>query len=127
LDSTTQDVEALLGEPIDVVPLDVGASMAVPGGGESRMYEVGKYLMYVDFNKTGVAKGLLIMGGLTEDGYSLDQWGLVLSRIGVFPVGLPDIVAPAAVAWTNSNGYAIRLAADAIGGDIWSIQFYEIP
>jgi len=40
------------------------------------------------------------LDGLKDDGYSLDQWPIILDRIGVDFAGVPDIEAPAARRWT---------------------------
>lgn len=47
---------------------------------------------------------------------------MALRRVGVdFIAKPPDVSAPIAVAWTNVNGYAVRVETDAIGGKIWGV------
>lgn len=96
IDAPVQQVEAMLGSSIETLSLGIGEAEEVPDGGESRTYQVGKYTIWVTYNKKGIAKGLQIIDGLLDDGYLLDQWGIILTRIGVDFVGLPDIEAPAA-------------------------------
>lgn len=127
IDAPTNDVEKLLGNPTEIVAMGIGDAEEIPDGGESRTYQVGKYTLYVNYNKQGIAKGLQVVDGLKDDGYTLDQWPLVLTRIGVGYVGQPDIVAPAARNWTNASGYAIMIVADSIGGTVWSVRIYKIP
>ncbi|HXF70000.1 MAG TPA: hypothetical protein VNK89_09350 [Thermoflexus sp.] len=127
IDAPVQQVEAMLGKPIETLSLGIGEVEEVPDGGESRTYRVGKYTIWVNYDKNGIAKGLQIVDGLLDDGYSLDQWGVILARIGVDFVGLPDIEAPAARRWTNAHGYAIMIAANKVGGKVWTVRIYKIP
>ncbi len=127
IDAPVQQVEAMLGSSTETMSLGIGEVEEVPDGGEMRTYQVSKYTIWVNYDKQGVAKGLQVMDGLLDDGYSLDQWSIILTRIGVDFVGLPDIEAPAARRWTNAYGYAITIAADKIDGNVWSVRIYKIP
>lgn len=127
IDATTQQVEEMLGSSTETLPIDISQVEEVPDGGETRTYVIGKYTIWINYNKQGIAKGLQIIDGLLEDGYSLDQWSIILSRIGVGFVGFPDIEAPAARRWTNANGYAIMIAANKIDGNVWTVRIYKIP
>ncbi len=127
IDAPIQQIESMLGSPIESLPLGIGEAEEVPDGGESRTYEVGKYTIWVNYDKQGFAKGLQIVDGLLDDGYSLDQWPIILSRIGVDFVLFPDIEAPAARRWTNAYGYAIMIAANRIDGNVWTVRIYKIP
>jgi hypothetical protein len=127
IDAPVQQVETMLGSSIETLSLGIGAAEEIPGGGESRTYQVDKYTIWVTYDTRGIAKGLQIVDGLLDDGYSLDQWGIILTRIGVDFVRLPDIEAPAARRWTNANGYAIMIAAEKIDGNVWTVRIYKIP
>lgn len=127
IDAPVQQVESMLGSSTETLSLGIGEAEEVPDGGESRTYQVGKYTIWVTYDKKGIAKGLQIIDGLLDDGYSLDQWGIILTRIGVDFVGLPDIEAPAARRWTNAYGYAIMIAAEKIDGNVWTVRIYKIP
>jgi hypothetical protein len=127
IDSSVADVEWLTGSSIEVMPMGIGAAEEIPDGGESRTYKVGRYTVWVNYDRKGVAKGLQVADGLKADGYSLDQWPLVLTRIGVSYAGFPDVQAPAARRWTNASGYAIMIAADKSGGTVWTVRIYKIP
>lgn len=127
IDASIEQVEAILGSSTETFSLSIGEVEEVPDGGETRTYQVGKYTIWVNYDKKGIAKGLQVIDGLIDDGYSLDEWVLVLDRIGVDFVGLPDIEAPAARRWTDAYGYAIMIAAEKIDGNIWTVRIYKIP
>jgi len=120
-------VEQMLGRPLEVASFGIGEIAEVPDGGEMRTYQVGKYTLWVAFDKQGKARGVQIIEGLSEDGYSLEQWPIVLERMGVGYVGAPDVKAPAGVRWTNAYGYTIWIATNKIGGDIWTVRIYKLP
>ena len=125
--SSASRVAQMLGKPTDTQAFGAGEIAEVPNGGEMRTYQVGKYTIWVAFDKRGIAKGLQVVEGLKEDGYSLNQWPMVLKRMGLGYVGRPDITAPAAVRWTNAGGYTIMIVANKIGGVIWTIKVYQLP
>ena len=119
LGARVAEVEGVLGKPLDIVQIGRGSVEAIPEGGESRTYEIQKYLLYVDYDKTGIAKGVQLFSGLEKHGYALSAWPVALRRVGVdFITKPPDQSALIAVAWTNVNGYAVRVETDAIGGQI---------
>jgi hypothetical protein len=124
---SVQEVEGKLGVPTKTVKFGVGDLPHVPGGGEFRTYVVGKYKIDVDYDRTGIVKGLQVVEGLAEDEYTLDQWPTILSRIGVDFAGSPDVEAPAAVRWTNASGYEIMIAAHGIGRYVWTVGIFKIP
>ena len=121
------EVEQDLGAPIEIYDLGIGEVEEVPDGGEERGYRVGRYTVYVTFDKDGIAHGIQVADGLVDDGFGLNDWPVVLARIGVDFAGLPNIVAPAARRWTNAYGYAIMVAADSIDGTVWTVRIYELP
>ncbi|MBK6433231.1 SH3 domain-containing protein [Candidatus Amarolinea dominans] len=122
LGAKVAEVEGTLGKPLDIVQIDRGSVDAIPEGGESRTYKIQEYLLYVDYDKTGIAKGVQLFSGLEKYNYALSEWPVILRRVGVdFIAEPPDVSALIAVAWTNVNGYAVRVETDAIGGKIWSV------
>jgi hypothetical protein len=127
IDSPVEKVESILGSSTETLSLGIGDVEEVPDGGESRTYVLGKYTIWVNYDKQMIAKGLQVVEGLENDGYTLDQWPIILERIGVGYVGAPDIVAPAARRWTNAQGYAIMIAANKSGGVVWTVRIYKIP
>jgi hypothetical protein len=120
-------VERLLGQSSENYTLGLGEVEEVPDGGESRTYHVGKYEIWVNYDKAAIARGLQVVDGLLSDGYSLDQWPIILSRINVDYVGFPDVEAPGARRWNNAFGYWIMIAAERIDGDVWTVRIYKIP
>jgi len=127
IDAPVQKVENMLGSSIETLALGIGDSEDVPDGGETRTYQVGKYQIYVDYDKQGIAKGLQIFDGLLDDGYSIDQWPIILTRIGVGSVGLPDIKNPNILQWKNAHGYFIAISTEKAGGNVWTVRIYKIP
>lgn len=66
LGARVAEVEGVLGKPLDIVQIDRGSVDTIPEGGESRTYEIQKYLLYVDYDKTGIAKGVQLFSGLEK-------------------------------------------------------------
>ena len=125
--STLFQLEKHLGNPTEVVPLGIGAAEEVHDGGESRTYKIEKYSISVTYDKSGVAKGLQIIDGLLENGYSLEQWPLILSTLGMTVISSPDVEAPAARRWNNYIGYGIMIAANQLYGDVWTVRVFKLP
>jgi len=127
IDANVQQVEGLLGNPIETFALGVDDVEEVPDGGEARTYQVGKYTIRVNYDQNSIAKGLQVIDGLFEDAYSLDQSGVILTRFEIDLVGQPDIEAPLERQWTNINGYTIVIAVDTIDGHVWTVRIYKLP
>jgi hypothetical protein len=127
IDASVQQVESMLGNAVETFMLGVGEVEEVPDGGETRTYQVGKYTIRVNYDQQSVAKGLQVIDGLPSEGYSLDQSGIILTRIGIDFVGEPDIETPLERQWTNTNGYAIIIAADKTDGHVWTVRIYKLP
>lgn len=126
LGKSVTEVEKSLGKSTEILPMRVGDAEELPEGGESRTYHHGKYTSYVFFNRDGVARGFQVIEGLTEESYSLDQWGVLLTRFGFAVYKLPDVEAPAARRWNNFNGYKISIFANKTNGPVWSVQIWKI-
>ncbi|NPA72009.1 MAG: restriction endonuclease [Gammaproteobacteria bacterium] len=120
-------VESMLGQAIETMPFGSGEIDEIPSGGEIRTYRVGKYVLWIIYDNNGIARGIQIIEGLKEDNYSLEQWPLVLERMGIKDIETPDVEAPAAVRWRNAHGYAITITTNKIGGVIWTVQIYKLP
>jgi hypothetical protein len=125
--SNFRQLEKYLGDPTEVVPLGIGAAEEVPDGGESRTYKIEKYSICVTYDKAGVARGLQVIDGLLENGYSLEHWPVILSRLGMTVVSSPDVVAPAARRWKNYVGYGIMIVANRLNGDVWTARVFKLP
>lgn len=124
--SPVLEVEELVGNPTEILAMGIGEVEEIPDGGESRTYQVGKYTVYVNYDKSGIAKGLQVVDGLLEDGYSLDEWPTILSRLRVGHPGFPDVEAAGARRWTNASGYSIMMASMRPDGEIWTVRIYKI-
>lgn len=77
----------------------------------------GKYEVWVSFDKSGACIKVM-MFGLAQHGYSLDQWDELFPRLGLLIPDAPDKQAPAARIWENESRYFIRVEADGINGKI---------
>jgi hypothetical protein len=125
--SPISDVERTLGKSTETYEVLIGDAEELPDGGESRTYKSGRYEIWITVDKKGIAKGVQVVDGLLDDSYSLDQWPVLLNRLGISVSRAPDVTAPAARRWTNYLGYAIWVAAAKSGGTVWSVRIYKIP
>jgi hypothetical protein len=124
LNKTVAEVEAILGTATYVTPNDDNDDILA--GGEYRDYEIGKYGFFVSFDRNGIAKGFQIMDGLSDEDYSLDDWGLLLPRFGLVIQSPPDESAPAALYWYDYQGYGIAVAAENMNGTpVWTVQIED--
>ncbi len=123
------EIENIFGTGTEIDPINSSNCCGLvefPDGGESRTYYIGKYSFYVFYDSSWIARGMQIVEGLAEDGYTLDQNQLILSRIGLNVTSPPDIDAPAAKHWLNYNGYTISIAASSAGGNVWTVQIVKL-
>ncbi len=126
IDLPVEEVEKILGEPYNITPLTKNLDAAVPNGGESRDYVMGKYNLWVSYDLNGIARGLQVMDGLLDEGYSLDDWPFVLLRVGMEVVEQPDVEGPVALHWKNAHGYNIFIASDEYF-KIYTVKIYRVP
>jgi len=122
---TVTDVEKMLGKPIEVLPIRVGEAPELPDGGESRTYRKDKYEFYLFFDRNGLACGFLLFNGLSDEGYLLDHWGLLMDRFGFAMTAVPDVAAPAARRWFNFSGYKIDISG-AVDGPVHMVQIWKL-
>lgn len=127
IDTHIGQVDELLGQPLLIIPEGIGANEAIPDGGETREYALGRYHINIHFDKQGIARGLQIIEGLLEENYSLDKWPELLSRLGMSVIKEPDIKALAARKWKNYLGYAIDIFASKPNGPVWTVKVYKLP
>ena len=124
INKTVTEVETILGTATYVTPNDDNDDILA--GGEYRDYEIGKYGFFVSFDRNGNAKGFQIMDGLSDEDYSLDDWGLLLPRFGLVIQSPPDKSAPAALYWYDYQGYGIAVAAENMNGTpVWTVQIED--
>jgi hypothetical protein len=124
------DVYNILGKPVNEVETILGATVLITpnddnddnlAGGEYRDYEIGKYSVFVAYDKNGIARVFQVMDGLSVENYSLTQWKEILPQFGVYIKTPPERIAPLAVYWDNYNGYFIAVAGDPV----WTVQIAE--
>lgn len=65
------------------------------------------------------------MDGLAEDGFSLDQWALLLNRFGLLVTDSPDVEMPAAMRWNDFQGYRIEIIAMGLDGPVWTVKIWK--
>ena len=124
------DVYSILGKPVNEVEAILGSTILITpnddnddnlSGGEYRDYEIGKYSVFVAYDKNGIARVFQVMDGLSDENYSLTQWEQILPQFGVYINTPPERTAPLAVYWDNYNGYFIAVAGDPV----WTVQIAE--
>ena len=124
LGRSVSQVEAIAGSPFDIVPFD--SDTPELEGGASRYYDIGKYSVFVDFDRNGVARGFQVWDGLDGDRYSLNEWRTLLPRFGLAVTTPPDRVAGAAMYWNDYQGYKITIAASSSSGrPVWTVQIWD--
>lgn len=125
LGKSVGEVENILGQPVLITPNDDNDDNLA--GGEYRDYEIGNYAVSISYDKDGIARVFQILDGLSDENYSVTEWGIVLSKFGIFPNSLPDREAPAAVYWEDDNGYFIAVVASSSSGEpVWTVQISEV-
>jgi hypothetical protein len=125
------DVFSILGKPVIEVEAVIGSTILITpnddndddnlSGGEYRDYIIGKYSVFVAYDKNGIARVFQVMDGLSDENYSPTQWKLILPQFGVYIDTPPERTAPLAVYWDNYNGYFIAVA----GNPVWTVQIAE--
>lgn len=127
-DFSIEDIERYMGEAIISPRRGIGTSEELPDGGETRTYNHGPYMIDINYDKTGKAKGILIREGLLEQAFTLEHWPLVLSKLGMTILGQPEVVAPAAHLWKNYRGYGIQVrSAGNRSSNIESVRVFKLP
>lgn len=118
------DVEGLLGPTVLITPINDPGDPLV--GGEYRDYEIDDLVIFIVFDKNGIARIFQVWEGLTEKNYSINDWDAILPQFGVnLNVG-PSRSAPAALHWDNYHGYYIGvIASSSSGKPVWTIQISE--
>ena len=53
-------------------------------GGEYRDYEIGNYVVFVAYDKNGIARVFQVLDGLSNENYSITEWDLILPKFGFF-------------------------------------------
>lgn len=124
LGKNRNEVESILGPTILITPItDAGDPLY---GGEYRDYEIGDYVVFISYDKKGIARIFQIWEGLTEKNYSITDWKILLPEFGVYLNIPPSRTAPAALHWDNVNGYYIGVvASNTSGKPVWTVQISE--
>jgi hypothetical protein len=118
------DVENILGNTIEINPIT--DSNDILAGGEYRDYFIGKYLVFLMFDKNGIARGFQVLEGLSDENYSIGDWEELLSRFGLDIEVIADETAPAAKYWYDYDGYGIAIiATNTSGAPVWTVQIME--
>jgi hypothetical protein len=127
IDFPVYTLETVFGEPTEVSWRKIGSAEDIPDGGETREYKFGKYTLDVNYDKSGVAKGVHFYEGLAEYNYNLDDWNSILDRFGVTMVRLPDLQGITTRIWSSYVGYFIKVATRKVGGHVEAVRIYKIP
>ncbi|MBI3158064.1 MAG: hypothetical protein HYZ26_00510 [Chloroflexi bacterium] len=129
LSHSVEEVERILGNPLDVFPIGPGESWADTEGGEAREYRYGKYAFYIDYDMHGIAKLILLFDGLADYKYVLSDWQTILLRFGLSVTQYPDVTAPARYGWTSYQGLTINITMNGTipGSTVFGVQIYYTP
>jgi len=120
-------LETAFGEPTEIVWRRLGSAEDIPDGGETREYHYGQCFLDINYDKSGIAKGVRFHEGLHEYKYTLDDWMSILDRFGVTMVRLPDLLGITTRIWSNYLGYFIKVASRKVGGHVEAVRIYKIP
>lgn len=126
IDSPVKDIEQIFGTACTLTSRGIGSAEDIPDGGETRTYEVHKYIFGINFDKMGIAKGIHILEGLSDLGYTLDQWAIVLSKLGIAVTKAPDLATATIRKWNNYLGYVITVTAKESDANIHSVQVRKL-
>lgn len=125
LNAPASILESQLGAPGEILPFSGIEIPEVPGGGESRDYLLDDLWIFVFYDRQGLAKNIVVQG-LGDYGYTIDEWPELMERLG-FPIDSPpDRSAPAGREWANYNGFGIWITS-GIGEPISVVKVYVVP
>lgn len=125
LGKSAGEVEQIIGASILVTPNDDYDDKLA--GGEYRDYNLGEYTVFIAYDKNGIARVFQVLGGLSNENYSLTQWDLILPKFGLNLDINPSSEAPAALYWDNYHDYFIAvIASNTKGQPVWSIQIAQV-
>lgn len=127
IDFPVYTLETVFGEPTDISWRRIGSAEDVPDGGETREYKFGEYTLDINYDKSGIAKGVRFHEGLENHNYKLDDWNSILDRFGVIMVRFPDLQGITTRIWSNYFGYFIKVATRKVGGPVEAVRIYKIP
>jgi hypothetical protein len=128
ISNPVEEVEAILGKPAIITPFAAGDMAGYSEAGETRNYSWNTYSLLGYYSTANILKGIQIEGGLSDKGYKITDWSVVIASVDLPNSILPDVIAPAAVRWNNLDGYKVIVFADGIQDDsvIWTIQIWAI-
>lgn len=128
IDISVQVIEYHLGDPVDTFWRIVGSADDIPDGGETREYKFGDYTLDINYDKSGVAKGIRLCEGLEQYNYALDDWPDILPRVGLLHVTrLPDTRGITTIAWRNYHGLTIAVASQRVNGPVTAVRVHKRP
>lgn len=125
------DVFSILGKPANEVEAILGSTTLITPNDDNdgdlsfvsewRDYKIGKYSVFVAYDKNGIARVFQVMDGLSDENYPLTEWKQILAQFGVYINTPPERTAQFAVYWDNYNGYFIAVAGDPV----YTVQIAE--
>lgn len=102
------EVEPQFGQPVATTPIGPGSLQSIPEGGETRMYESGKFVVTLAGDTGGIVRWVSVEG-LDKENYPLRDHRILLQRLNLDPPGEPNRKAAAAVHWDNAGGLYIGI------------------
>jgi hypothetical protein len=127
IDVPLQVLEYHLGDPVDTIWRGIESAEDIPEGGATREYKFDDYVIDINYNKSGIATSIRLFEGLEQYNYSLDDWPIILPRVGLLHVvTLPDIRGETSIIWRNYQGLTIKVASQRVGGPVTAVRVYKI-
>ena len=113
---TIVDVKQIIGQPVQRVERLLGKandidtqSGSLPPGGQTRDYQFGKYLIFIDFDQNLRATGFSIVDGLKDDQIPIWSWQILLDRVNFKHMPYPDFIGVYNRRWNNYKGLDINI------------------
>ena len=125
---SVDEVEFLLGQPSAITPFYAGYLTQFSGAGENRDYFWNEYWFTAYYDTSGVLIGLIVLDGLADKDYKINEWAEVLAAFGLPKNVPPNKEALAGVSWNNLDGFMVSMGADGISdtSSVWTIQIFAV-
>lgn len=128
IDVPLQVLEYHLGDPVETVWRGPQSADDLPEGGATREYQFDDYAIDINYTKSGLATGVRLHEGLEKYNYSLDDWPIILPRVGLLHiVTLPDVRGLTTITWRNYQGLTLSVASQRVQGPVTAVRVYKRP
>lgn len=126
---TIDEAEEILGPPALVTEMDPGDLLSIPYGGEVRDYAVNGTAVGMEYDNSGVLRGMVVGGASFVAGSKYLDWYEIKSNRWqklFAAIGLPTNVSPTKTGyhteWRNVSGFYVSIDSHFDSDIIWMIQ-----